>query len=99
MLAFSVLAAGLVLNPVAPVSRAVAPRAAAPVMAAADGFVPDMQVSICHQTAALRTAAQSMSVASHPDERTPRLAAHTAPAEPPVAFFLRFPCARSAAPS
>merc|ERR1719253_1866754 len=37
MLAFSVLAAGLVLNPVAPVSRAVAPRAAAPGMAG--GFV------------------------------------------------------------
>ena len=47
MLGLSLFAAtGLVLNPVAPVSHAVAPRAAAPVMsAAADGFVPDMQVS------------------------------------------------------
>merc|ERR1719261_1892074 len=39
----SLVATGLVLNPVAPVSRPVVQRTGAPVMAAADGFVPDMQ--------------------------------------------------------
>lgn len=51
MLSTLVALSGLVLNPVAPVSHAVASRSAAPVMAAADGFVPDMQVRPIHHHA------------------------------------------------
>ena len=49
----SLVATGLVLNPVAPVSRPVVQRTGAPVMAAADGFVPDMQVRRRHPPATI----------------------------------------------